>query len=230
MVSMLLAVFNLLPGAPLDGGRVLAAILWRRSGDERAARRRAARTGRGLGQVLIGLGVVEVLFGGVGGLWLVLLGFFLAAAARAEEGQLELRGALAGALVKDVMTAQPAVARRGSTIADFVAEAGCHARGSSFPVVDDRGQICGLVTFRRARVVPHDRWATTSVDEIALPLHELWTATPDERLLDVLARGRGGDGRIVVLDGGRVVGIVSPLDITQAMQRLGLQADLAQGR
>jgi Zn-dependent protease len=231
LVSILLAVFNLLPGAPLDGGRVLTAVLWRRSGNERDARQRSARTGRVIGQVLIGLGIVDVLVGaGIGGLWLVLLGWFLTAAARGEEAQLELRGALTGVRVADVMTPRPAVARQGASIADFVAEHGTHARGSSFPVVDGGGGLCGLVTFRRVRAVPRPRWATTTIDEIAVPLHDLWTATTDEWLLDVLARGRGGDGRIVVVDdGGQVVGIVSPVDITQAMQRLGLQADLARG-
>ena len=230
LVSVLLAVFNLLPGAPLDGGRVLTALLWRRSGDERLARRRAARTGEVLGQVLIGLGIVDVLFGaGIGGLWLVLLGWFLTSAARGEAAQLELRGTLTGVLVADVMTPRPAVTRHGSTIADFVSEHGAHARGSSFPVVDSGGRLCGLVTFRRVRAVPRPRWPTTTVDDIAVPLPDVWTAAPNEQLLDVLARGSGGDGRIVVVDGREVVGIVSPVDITHAMQRLGLQADLARG-
>ena len=136
-VSVVLAVFNLLPGAPLDGGRVLTALLWRRSGDERAARRRSAQIGQVLGQVLIGLGIFDVLVGaGVGGLWLVLLGWFLMAAARGEEAQVELTGALDGVRVADVMTPQPAVARRGSSIAEFVAHQGLHTHGSSFPIVD----------------------------------------------------------------------------------------------
>ena len=86
--------------------------------------------------------------------------------------------------------------------------------------------MSGLVTYRRVRAVPPERWTTTAVDDVALPLDQLWTAAPDEKLLDVLARGRGGDGRIVVLDRGQLVGIVSPVDITQAIQRLGLHADL----
>ena len=226
-VSVVLAVFNLLPGAPLDGGRVLTAVLWRRSGDERAARRRAARIGQVLGQVLIGLGILDVFVGaGVGGLWLVLLGWFLTSAARGEERQLELTGALTDVLVADVMTPRPVVARHGSSITELVARQGVHSRGSSFPIVDDSGHVTGLVTYRRVRAVPPERWASTSVDEVGLPGDELWTATPDEKLLDVLARGQGGDGRIVVLDDGKVVGIVSPVDVTQAIQRLGLQAEL----
>jgi hypothetical protein len=68
------------------------------------------------------------------------------------------------------------------------------------------------------------------VDDVTLPVDALWTAAPDDKLLDVLARGQGGDGRIIVLDGGQVVGIVSPTDITQAVQRLGLRVDLPRGR
>jgi Zn-dependent protease len=227
MVSMLLAVFNLVPGAPLDGGRVLTAVLWRRSGDERAARRRSARIGQVLGQVMIGIGIFDVLVGaGIGGLWFVLLGWFLMAAARGEQAQIELTGALDGMRVADVMTARPVVVGRGTKIADLVAHESLHTHGSSFPIVDDHGQLTGLVTFRRVRAVPHGRWANTTVDDIGLHLDELRMATPDEKLLDVLARGGGGDGRIVVVEGGHVVGIVSPTDVTQAVQRLGLRADL----
>ncbi len=226
-VSVVLAVFNLLPGAPLDGGRVLTALLWRRSGDERAARQRSAQVGQVLGQVLIGFGILDVLVGaGIGGLWLVLLGWFLMSAARGEEAQVELTGALGGARVADVMTPHPAVARRGSSIAEFVAHQGLHSHGSSFPIVDESGRVSGLVTYRRVRAVPHERWTTTAVDAVALPLDQLWTAGPEENVLDVLARGHGGDGRIVVLDRGELVGIVSPVDITQAIQRRGLLADL----
>ena len=229
-VSTLLAVFNLIPGAPLDGGRVLTALLWRRSGDERAARRRSARIGQVLGQVMIGIGIFQMLVGvGIGGLWFVLLGWFLMAAARGEEAQLELTAALDGVRVADVMTPRPVVVGRGTTVADFVAHKTLHTRGSSFPIVDGHGQVTGLVTFRRVRAVPHGRWETTPVDDVALPVDELWTAAPDEKLLDVLARGPGGDGRIVVLDGGHVVGIVSPTDVTQAVQRFGLHADLSRG-
>ena len=107
-----------------------------------------------------------------------------------------------------------------------MAHQGLHSHGSSFPIVDETGRVSGLVTYRRVRAVPHERWTTTAVDAVALPLDQLWTAAPEENLLDVLARGHGGDGRIVVLDRGELVGIVSPVDITQAIQRRGLLADL----
>ena len=227
-VSVVLAVFNLLPGAPLDGGRVLTAVLWRRSGDERAARERSARVGQTLGQVLIGLGIFDVLVGaGIGGLWLVLLGWFLMSAARSEEAQAQLTGVLHGVRVADVMTPHPAVVRRGTSIAEFVTHQGLQTHGSSFPIVDDSGHVSGLVNYRRVSAVPHDRWPTTAVDAVAVPLQQLWTAAPEEQLLDVLARGHDGDGRIVVVDRGTLVGIVSPVDITQAIQRHSLRAELA---
>jgi Zn-dependent protease len=230
MVSVMLTLFNLLPGAPLDGGRVLTALLWRRSGDERAARRRSARIGQVLGQVLIAVGILDVLAGtGVGGLWFVLLGWFLMTAAKDEETQLQLTCALDGVRVADVMTPRPVAARHGSSIADFLAHEGLATRGSSFPIVDENGRIRGLVMPRCVRAVPPEQWATTAVDDVALPLDELWTATPDEMLLDVLARGGDGAGRIVVLEGVRVVGILSPADVTQAVQRLGVQAESRTG-
>jgi CBS domain-containing protein len=231
VVSILLAVFNLLPGAPLDGGRVLAAILWRRSGDERGSRQRAAEVGYVMGQVLIGLGVVEVFFGGdVSGLWLALLGWILMGAARGESAQLQLTGALTGVRVADVMTRDPRVVRSGTTVAQFVEDSSGLSRGSTFPIVDAQGRLAGLVTFRSVRSLPSPRWPTTTVDEIAIPHSELWTAAPDEYLVDALTRGHRGEGRIVVVDNARVIGMVSPIDVTQAMQRFGLRADLTSPR
>jgi Zn-dependent protease len=182
-VSVVLAVFNLLPGAPLDGGRVLAAVLWRRSGDERGSRRRAARSGQTIGQVLIGIGILDLFVGaGVGGLWLILLGWFLIGAARGEEADLDVRGALVGVRVLDVMTPDPAVVHQGMSIAELLAAQALHTRGSSFPIVDDTGTATGLVTLHRIRAVAPDRWATTTVDEVAFPRDGLRTAAPDEQL------------------------------------------------
>jgi Zn-dependent protease len=231
VVSVVLAVFNLLPGAPLDGGRVVTALLWRRNGDERTARRQAARIGQALGQVLIGLGILELFFGaGVGGLWFVLLGWFLSSAAQREETDAATRGALAGVRVCQVMTPRPTVVHSGTSIAAFVEQQALHGRGSSFPMVDDAGKLCGMVTLRRIRETPRERWSTTPVDEIAVAPDQLWTAEPQALLLELLTQGHGGNGRMVVLEHDCPVGIVSPLDITQAIQRFSLQADLREQR
>jgi Zn-dependent protease len=121
VLNIVLLAFNLLPGAPLDGGRVLAAVLWRRSGDEMSARKRAARAGQVLGRVLVALGVVQLLVGlGVGGIWLALIGWYLMSTARAEEAYIELLVTFEGVHVRDVMSTDVRSVHGGCRAADFV--------------------------------------------------------------------------------------------------------------
>ena len=135
LMNLMLGVFNLLPGAPLDGGRVLAAVLWHRSGDEAGSRLRAATAGRVLGQVLIALGIVELVFGaGVGGLWLAFLGWFLTSAARAEEAVDSIDAALAGLRVGDVMSRGVQTVDARWTVGELVHGHSAH-HASSFPVI-----------------------------------------------------------------------------------------------
>ena len=222
-VNVVLAVFNLLPGAPLDGGRVLTAILWRRSGDERLARKRAAHAGQVVGQVLIALGIVEFALGaGVGGVWLALIGWFLTSAAHAEEAQVDVVAAFEGVRVGDVMTIDVRIVESDRTVADFVGYDALTAHVSSFPVVDRDGRLEGLVTLRRLRQLPQSKWATTTVGEVAVPLDRLAIAEPEELLVDVLGRAGAADGRVLVIEEGRLLGIVTPTDVTAALERLSL--------
>ena len=116
-----LGLFNLLPGAPLDGGRVLKAFLWRRYGDPVRAGVRAARAGRILAFILIALGLLEFLAKAfVGGVWLTFIGWFIFIASREEEAQVITRQAIAGVCVADVMTADPHTAPANITIEDFI--------------------------------------------------------------------------------------------------------------
>jgi Zn-dependent protease/CBS domain-containing protein len=224
-----LALFNLLPGAPLDGGRVLRALLWLRHGDRDRAARTAARAGRVLGVVLVGVGLFEILSGlGANGLWLAFIGWFLGGAARAEEQLATARGALAGVRVRDAMTPSPVVAPASATVADVLAEITSRLRFTSLPVVDDRGALAGLVTLRRLREVPPERRATTRLADVACPRRDLVTVAPDEPLAELLGRvSAGEDGRALVLDGERLVGIVSPTDVMRALAAADLRGHRA---
>jgi Zn-dependent protease/CBS domain-containing protein len=219
-VNILLALFNLVPAAPLDGGGVLRAIRWRQTGDRTRATLDAARAGRGFAFVLIVLGFFEFLVGAdVSGLWFVLLGWFLLTASRAEEMQARMRRDLATMHVRDLMTADPITVRNDMSVDEVLHDYVLARHCSSFPVLDDASRLAGLVTLGRLRSVPPAHRATTRVSEIAWPLADLTIAAPDEPILDVLRRSTdGGDGRILVSRGDAVVGIVSPTDITRAMQ------------
>ncbi len=231
-INVIVAVFNLIPAAPLDGGRVLQAFLWRRSGDRLAASATAAGAGRAFGYLLIGLGLFQVSSGvGAGGLWLVFLGWFLLMAARAEQAGAEARLYLEGVRVADVMTPEPVVAPGWITVEAFLEEYVLRNRFSAFPVQQFDGKLGGLVTLNRLKSVPGDRRATMRVMDVVCRLEDVPLAHPDEMLLDLVGRmSRCADGRALVMDGSRLVGIVSPTDVARALEvaalRRGRPADL----
>lgn len=219
-VNLLLGLFNLLPGAPLDGGRVVRAYLWRRHGDSVRAAVGAAHAGRVVAIVLIALGLAEFLAGDlVGGVWLAFIGWFIFAAAREEEVQLTTRQALAGLRVADAMTARPHTAPGWLTAQDFIERYVLGDRHSAYPVVERDGSLVGLVTLRQLRDVVPARRAVTTVREIALPLESLPTAAPDEPLSALIERigTPGHGGRALVMDGDELVGIVTPSDLVRLL-------------
>jgi Zn-dependent protease/CBS domain-containing protein len=227
VVNVVLAVFNLIPAAPLDGGRVLRAVVWWRTGDRVRAAIVAARAGKVFGFVLIAGGVILVLLPGNGltGLWWVLLGWFLVQAAAAEEQRARLGRQLHGVTVADVMTPRPVVADPEMSVARFVDQLALTHPFSTYPLVDVDGRLTGLVTLNRVRAVAPELRPVRRLADIACPPHEVPTAHPDEPLVDLLPRLRGcADGRAVVLDAaGRVIGVVSPRDISTAMARADLR-------
>ena len=225
--NAVLAVFNLIPAAPLDGGRVLRAALWRWRGDRHAAAVNAARAGRVLGFVLIALGVLQVVAGaGLGGVWLALIGWFVVSAATAEEQQARLSGRLAGLTVAHVMTQRPLTLDPNLTADDFVRQVALTHRFSTYPLIDPQGRLTGLVTLNRVRAVPPGERVTTRLWEIACAPTEVPTARPDDPVLELLQRMHGcTDGRAVVVDdAGRAIGVVSPSDVARALERADLRS------
>jgi Zn-dependent protease/predicted transcriptional regulator len=221
-INIVLAVFNVLPGAPLDGGRLLHAILWKRHGDRFRATRTASRAGQGLGWLLVALGFIEFAFGtGLGGgLWLALLGWFLITAARAEEERSVVQEALGSRRVADVMTPMPAVVPASTTVREFVDEFLLTHPHSAFPVVEADGRPVGLVTLDRVRSVPAHRRDTTTVRDVAIPASNLAVVRPDDPARDLLDRVVEGDGAVLVVDDGHVAGIVTATDLEQLARRV----------
>jgi Zn-dependent protease len=219
-INLVLGVFNLLPGAPLDGGRVLRAYLWRRHGDIVRAGIGAAHAGRVVAFILIALGLAEFVAGGViGGVWLAFIGWFIFAASRDEETRITTRQLFAGVSVSNAMTARPHTAPGWLTVEDFIQRYVLGDRHSAYPVADRNGSIVGLVTLSQLRDVAPGRRSTTSVVDIALPLDAVPTAAPQEPLTALLERMGpvGPRSRALVIDGGDVVGIITPSDLTRLM-------------
>lgn len=229
-INLLLGLFNLLPGAPLDGGRLVRAYLWRRHGDSVRATLGAAHAGRVLAIVLIALGLAEFLAGRlVSGVWLAFIGWFIFAAAREEEVQVTKQQIFTGVCVADAMTAQPHTAPGWITVEDFIQRYVLGDRHSAYPVTDQDGSIVGLVTLRQLRDLAPGRRATTSVREIAMPLHSVPTAAPREPLSALLPRMApvGPRSRALVVEGGTVVGIVTPGDLARLIDVYRLARPIA---
>ena len=220
VMNGVLAVFNLLPGAPLDGGRVLRAALWRHYGDRGRAGRGAARAGRVLGAVMIGFGIGELLaFRSLGGLWLMLIGWFLITAAAAEEKAAAAKTALAGVRVADVMTADPELAGGWETVGEFIGRAAARSRQDAFPVVGPGGDLAGVVLASQLARVPAGDRARLRLDQVALAVPPGYRAAPDDPAGPLLTRRPlGGQVAAVVLDGGRVMGLVMVGDLRRALQ------------
>jgi Zn-dependent protease/CBS domain-containing protein len=216
-INLLLGVFNLLPGAPLDGGRVLRAYLWRRYGDSVRAAIGAARAGRILAFILIALGLLEFLAGAlVGGVWLAFIGWFIFAASREEEAQVITRQAIANVRVADVMTADPHTAPADITIEDFIHRYLFGDRHSAYPVADRDGSIIGLITLGQLRSIAPSLRGATLVREAAIPLSRVPMAAPDEPLTALMERLASHAGhRALVIDRGRLAGIITASDLSR---------------
>jgi len=225
LMNLVLAVFNMLPGAPLDGGRVLHAVLWWRTGSRARADRAASFAGQALGVALIVFGIVEIFFlDWSNGLWIMLIGWFLAGAARGELVASTARQGLGGVLVRDVMTTPPEVAPAWLTVADFVAATALHSRQTAFVVIDFDGRPVGYVSLDWMAALPARARATTRVRDLARPVPPESVVGPYEEASVLLTR-RVLPGQVVALvaDEGRVVGIVTGADLNRAMRQAMLR-------
>lgn len=212
-------VFNVLPAFPLDGGRMVRALLWRRTGDREAATARAATGGTVFGWTLVALGLLALASGLVGGLWLALVGGFLILAAAAEAQGMATKNALGGLHVGDLMTPSPATLRADLTLDEAVVVGFARHLYTAFPVVDERGRTLGIVAVDDIRKVPHHGRARFRVADVMVVDPALETR-PSTAVQDLVERPAfAAYGRAVVLDDdGRPVGLISITDVQRRLR------------
>lgn len=224
-INLALVVFNLIPGFPLDGGRVFRAILWAVTKNMRRATLIAANVGRFFGFLFIFVGVWQVFSGNIGGgLWTAFIGWFLDNAASAQVHQVVFQGLLAGHKVSQVMSSHCATAPGDLTLQQLVDE---HVLvGSHRCLLITRGQdAVGLMTLHRIKEVPRREWATTSAAEVTLPLEQLKRTDPDAELWTALQQmDRDGVNQLPVTRDNQVIGMLSREDVItflRTLQELG---------
>ena len=221
VINFVLGLFNLLPGFPLDGGRLLRAILWRVGHERDRATVRAAIVGEFMGVLMMAAGVLLLVTTRdlVGGLWLIFLGSILRGAAAMERRHVEMARPLIGLTVGDLMTPHPVTLPAAMMLDEFLARPPVQSF-NTFPVVDRDGDVEGLVNLRRVLDVPTQDRARTSLGSIAVREPEVLTSRPDEPLTALWDRiGHDASAPVLVMQDGRLVGILSPHDISRALYR-----------
>jgi len=218
LLNTVLAVFNLVPAFPLDGGRVLRAALWSLWGDFSRATRVAVRVGSTGGMLLSLLGVVAALSGNVvGGLWWILIGFFLRSAALGELQTLQARHVLAGVTIRDFITPQPVTVPADISLDTLVNDHVYHSGHEMYPVSDGNA-IVGSIGVEAIRKVPRERWGTTRVDEIMQAQSADNTIPVGMEVTDALDHmNRTGRSRLLVTDDDRFAGIVTLKDLLRPL-------------
>jgi Zn-dependent protease len=223
-INLTLLVFNLLPALPLDGGRVLRSVLWGARGDFGWATRVAAGIGRGFGYLFIGAGLGLFFWTSeVSGLWLAFIGWFLLGAATAEARYLAVRDAFSGLRVRDLMVREPTTVTPEQTIGELMDGVVWTHRHTTYPVVEN-GRAVGLLPFRCIARVPRKEWDERTVRDCMLPKDEVPVLREDELLEQAITElGDDGVGRGLVLEGDRLVGLLSITDLVRALEVGGLR-------
>lgn len=218
-INFALAAFNMIPGFPLDGGRVLHAILWWTMGDAERSTRAAARVGQVVAVLFIAFGILEFFQGaGLGGLWLAFIGWFLLQAASASYLQVQSRSLLSGLRVKDVMSNDCKKVDAGTSLEDFVHQILLPTGGRCFVVVRDSHPL-GIITPAEVRSVEPKAWPYTSVQAAMLPADKVYFISPEMPAMDALEiMGRKDVNQLPVRSNGRLEGIVTRGHLLQVLR------------
>ena len=215
-INLALALFNLLPGFPLDGGRLLRAALWMRWGDLRRATAAAADWGNTIAWGMIAFGAMEI-FAGVliGGMWLIFIGLFLRSAASSGYQSMIVEQALSGTHVREIMVRDPIVLGPDETVADAVENYFLRYGFGGFPVAAD-GKALGVVTLAQVRECPASERATKRIGQVMRPAEGTIEIAPGAGVIDAIRQMVAADiGRLLVVEQGVLVGLITRTGVTR---------------
>ena len=218
-INIALAFFNMIPGFPLDGGRVLRSLVWAITKNADRSTRIAARVGQVVAFLFILDGIWRYFSGaGFGGLWIAFIGWFLMDAAKASYAEVGTTAALRGMRVYDVMSRDCVIVNRGMSLRDFV-DIYLLKTGQRCFAVEDQGRLVGIITPRDVSNISRDRWDGTTVREAMRPLQELHVIAPDTPVLDALKlMARNDVNQLPVVANGTLQGMVSRSQLVQLLQ------------
>jgi len=229
-INVALAAFNLIPGFPLDGGRVFRSLLWHFTGNYQRSTRIATRVGQGTGYLFMLGGILIVFLQPFGlswfnGLWLVFIGWFLGTAASASYRQVQWREALQGFTAAQVMTSDYPVVPLGITVSQLI-QRYIFTSGRGYFLVADEDGIKGILTLHNIKSVPQPNWGVTRVREIMTPVDKLKTAHPEQDALSILElMDESSINQMPVVSEGGVIGLITRdnlIRLLRARSELGI--------
>lgn len=221
VLNVILAVFNLLPGFPLDGGRLFRAAVWKFTGSMTRATQVASAGGRWLGYLLVAYGLFSAFGGNVmGGLWLVFIGWFLRNAAASSYQQHLLRDALTGASARQAMTPVPQTVPAAISLQELMENYFLRRRFLSYPV-EEGGRAVGIVTLNQVKEVAPEEWRSRTVRDTMVPASDELVVAPDSDMTAVLDKLRRSPvRRVLVLRNGDLEGIITASDVTSWLEKM----------
>lgn len=218
LINISLAVFNILPGFPLDGGRVLRAIIWGATGNLVRATNIAATVGRIVGWAFIALGVLWI-FGGnlITGIWFGIIGWFLSSAADSTRREVTLRDKLSGVKVKDVMQLTQETISPQATVDELIRGVFSRRFNRAVPVCENN-QTLGIVTISDIKGLPQEKWGSTFVQDV-MTRHPLYTVNPEDDLNQAMELlGQHDLNQLLVIADGQCAGLLSRAEIIRYLQ------------
>jgi Zn-dependent protease/CBS domain-containing protein len=234
-INIYLAIFNIIPGFPLDGGRVLRSILWGATKSLQRATIIAGNVGRVIGWAIILMGIaaifgygVWIFTGFINGIWLIFIGWFLTSAADNAMREQSLQQQLAGVRVRDVMDRNPECVSPAVPVSSIVHDSFIQRGRRALPVCTENGMV-GIVTLVDVKRLPQDRWSNTPVQEVMTRLPQITMVKEDDDLNGALKTlAQNGLNQIPVISEGKLVGLLSRADVIrylQTRQELGIKPD-----
>jgi len=224
-LNLILGVFNLIPGFPMDGGRVVRAFIWKKSSDFFYATRKASGYGQKIALFFVFSGLFSLFAGLTGGLWLMLIGWFLHTAAQASYQQAGLQQTLAGVKVRDIMTREIITMPSDMAVETAVNEHFLRYGFGGFPVmgpVMGKERFLGFVTLKEVKDVPRERWHTVNVSEILTPHDRRWEVSESDDALKALELMISEDqGRLAVMEKDKLLGLITRNGIAKYVQIMG---------
>jgi Zn-dependent protease/predicted transcriptional regulator len=220
-INLVLGVFNLVPGFPMDGGRVLRSIIWGRTKNYFYATRKASGVGRKIALFFIIFGLFSFFTGFPGGLWLTFIGWFLYTVAQTSYQQANLQESLSGLKVRDVMVKNMVILNSSVTVQDAVNNYFLRYGFGGFPVFAD-GKFLGFITLKEIKNIPREDWTNVKVSNVLIPHQADWEVSPEDDVMKALELMMTKDkGRIAVTENNKIVGLITRNGIARYLQVLG---------